>query len=144
MKKARQTLHQSRIRSKRSFETKYAPRLQKKNYEPGALVLLRNVPIENTMSIERKTTHRYMGPYSVVRQTQGGSYVLQELNGNILRHTVAAFRLVPYIMRKDLTQIRPEIDSENDSDRTKTDSERSNNTSDQSSHSETNTNVSDK
>ena len=113
VERAQQILHQCRIRSKQAFETKYAKRLQKNSYEPGSLVLLRNVPIENTMAIERKTTHRYMGPYSVVRRTQGGSYVLQELNGNTLRHTVAAFRLISYISRKDLEQLTQDLNSEN-------------------------------
>jgi hypothetical protein len=111
VEKARQTLRQSRFRSKQAFESKYIKRLQKDNYQPGSLVLVRNVPMENTMSIERKTSNRYMGPYSIVRQTQGGSYVLQELNGNTLRHTVAAFRLISYIQRKELTALSHDIDS---------------------------------
>lgn len=111
--KARQTLHQSRIRSKTAFENKYARRLQKQNYEPGTLVLLRNIPVENTMAIVRKTTHRYMGPYSIVRQTQGGSYLLQELNGALLRHAVAGFRLIPYIRRETLNELVHDSDSEN-------------------------------
>ena len=120
VEKARRTLHQSRIRSKQAFDTKYARRLQRSEYEPGMLVLLRNVPMENTMSIERKTTNRYIGPYSIVRKTQGGSYVLQELNGALLRHTVAAFRLIPYIQRQDLNQLaqdnHPREDDPNDPD----------------------------
>ena len=114
IEKARQTLHQSRMRSKTAFETKYARRLQRESHQPGSLVLLRNVPIENTMSIRRKTNSRYMGPYSIVRQTQGGSYVLQELNGSILRHTVAAFRLIPYIQRKDLDELVEETEPESE------------------------------
>ena len=51
------------------------------------------------MSIERKTANRYMGPYRVVRQTQGGSYILEEMDGSLLRHHVAAFRLIPYVQR---------------------------------------------
>ena len=113
LEKARQTLQNSRVRSKKAFELKYARRLQKDNYEPGALVLVRNKPIENTMSIQRKTVNRYMGPYSVVRRTQGGSYVLQELNGATLRHTVAAFRLIPYLRREDLNELVQDSDSEN-------------------------------
>ena len=112
VEKARKTLHQSRIRSKQAFEKKYSRRLQKSTYEPGTLVLIRNVPVENTMSIERKTTHRYIGPYSIVRQTQGGSYILQELNGTLLRHTVAGFRLIPYIRRQELDRLGPGPNSE--------------------------------
>jgi len=84
LEKARQILRNSRIRSKEAYETKFARRLQKETYEPGTLVLVRNNPIENSVSIERKTANRYMGPYQVVRRTQGGSYVLEEMNGNLL------------------------------------------------------------
>ena len=105
VEKARQILHKARLRSKEAFETKYTRRLQKQEHEPGSLVLIRNSVVENTMSIERKTTDRYMGPYRIVRRTKGGSYVLEELNGNTLRHTVAAFRLIPYIKREDLNEL---------------------------------------
>ena len=43
-----------------------------------------------------------MGPYEIVWRTQGGSYVLAEMSGVPLRTSVAAFRLIPYIRRKDL------------------------------------------
>ena len=43
-----------------------------------------------------------MGPYSVIRKTQGGSYILAELDGSLLRHHVAAYRLIPYVQRKNL------------------------------------------
>jgi len=110
--KARQILKQSRIRSKEAYESKFARRLQKESYQPGTLVLIRNTPIENSVSIERKTANRYMGPYRVVRRTQGGSYILEEMNGNLLRHATAAFRLIPYIQRKELDTLVQESDSE--------------------------------
>ena len=43
-----------------------------------------------------------MGPYRVIQETRGKAYVLEELNGNVLRTTVAAFRLVPYVRRDQL------------------------------------------
>ena len=100
------------MRSKTAFETKYIQRLQHENHQPGSLVLLQNVPVENTMSISCKTTHRYMGPYSIVQQTQGGSYVLQERNGNTLQHTVAAFRSIPYVKQEDLDNLVDEMEPE--------------------------------
>ena len=98
-------LKKARIRSKEIYETKFARRLQKDDYEPGALVLIRNNPIENSVSIVRKTANRYMGPYRVIRRTQGRSYVLEEMNGNILRHSTAAFRLIAYIKREELDEL---------------------------------------
>ena len=112
VERAKKILHRCRIRSKAAFETKYARRLQADSYEPGTLVLLRNNPVENTMAIARKTTNRYTGPFIVERQTQGGSYVLKEMNGAILRHTVAAFRLIPYIKREELEGMEQESESE--------------------------------
>jgi hypothetical protein len=45
-------------------------------------------------------------------RTQDRSYVLQELNGNTLRHTVAAFRLIAYIKRTDLEELVQGTDRE--------------------------------
>ena len=84
VEKAHQILKCSRIHSKEAFESKFARGLQKEFHETGSLVLVWNTPIENSVSIERKTANRYMGPYRVVRQTQGGSYTLEEMNGNLL------------------------------------------------------------
>ena len=112
VERARKILSKSRFQSKKAFKTKFAQRMQKTHHESGTLVLLRNLPQENTMSMERKTNDRYMGPYMVIRQTQGGSYILQELNGNQLRHAVAAFRLIPFIQREDLEQLAESSGSE--------------------------------
>jgi len=101
--KAQKILRSSRLRAKLAYENKFAHRIRTEAYEPDSLVLIRNNPIENSVSIERKTANRYMGPYRVIRQTQGGSYILEEMDGSLLRHHVAAFRLIPYILRQDLT-----------------------------------------
>ena len=114
VERARQTLAKSRFRSKEAYENKFSRRIQKEDHVPGSLVLVRNNPIENSMSLERKTANRYMGPYRVIRRTQGGSYVLAEMNGNVLRHTMAAFRLIPYISRKDLDRLAPDDESEHE------------------------------
>lgn len=118
VEKARQILKKARIRSKEAYDTKYARRLQQAEFEPGTLVLIRNSHMERSMSIERKTTDRYMGPYRVVRRTQGGSYVLEEMNGNMLRHTTAAFRLIQYMQREDLDNLVSDTESEDSSHQT--------------------------
>ena len=99
---ARKILKQSRFQSSQAFKKKFGRRLIMQVHEPGTLVLVRNVPMENTMSINRKTTCRYMGPYLVVKQTKGKSYKLKELDGTKLKTPVAAFRLIPYLKREDL------------------------------------------
>jgi len=108
--RARRTLSQSRFRSKEAFEQKFGRRLIKEAHKVGSLVLVRNVPLENTMAIDRKTQCRYMGPYKVVRRTKGRSYILEELDGSELRTSVAAFRLIPYLKREELGKWKRRID----------------------------------
>ncbi|OSC96172.1 hypothetical protein PYCCODRAFT_1332210, partial [Trametes coccinea BRFM310] len=87
-------LKQTRLASKEQFVRRFAHRLQKEAFEPGDLVLVRNTAIEREMN--RKHKPRYLGPYEVVRRTQNGSYIIKELNGDIARESVAAFRLLSY------------------------------------------------
>ena len=100
--RARETLYKSRFQSAQKFEEKFGRRIRRVAYNPGDLVLVRNTPNENTVSINKKVLNRYMGPYCVVRETRGKAYVLKEMNGNILKSTVAAFRLIPYVNREQL------------------------------------------
>lgn len=100
--RARETLQKSRFKSKENFERKFGQRIRRTSFKTGELVLVRNNKEEKTVSINRKIRNRYMGPYRVIRETRGKAYVLEELNGNILRTTVAAFRLVPYVRRDQL------------------------------------------
>ena len=72
------------------------------DHKPGSLVLVRNVPLENTMLIKCKTASQYIGPYQVVEHTKGNSYKIQELNGTELKNPVAAFRLIQYLKREEL------------------------------------------
>lgn len=100
--RAKEILSQSRFQSQKGYEERFANRIIRTAFKPGSLVLVRNKPLENTMSINRKILNRYMGPYRVVRETKGKAYILEELNGNLLRTTVAAFRLIPYVKREHL------------------------------------------
>ena len=100
--RAKDTLEKSRFKSKQAFEAKFGRRIIRTAFKPGELVLIRNNQNENTVSINRKVKNRYMGPYRVVRENRGKAYVLEELNGNLLRTTVAAFRMIPYVKREHL------------------------------------------
>jgi hypothetical protein len=51
-----------------------------------------------------------------VRQTQGGSYVLEEMDGSELLDHVAAYRLIPYVQRQDLDQWANRIMEDNGND----------------------------
>jgi len=46
---------------------------------------------------------RYLGPMVVLRRTTGGSYLLAELDRSISRLRYAAFRLLPYFPRNEVT-----------------------------------------
>jgi hypothetical protein len=99
--RATDTLKQSRFWSKDQFERKFKHRLMKRDYRLHELVLLRNIGIENQMSVRRKTDDRYLGPYQVARKNIGGGYILSELDGaEFSKNPVAAFRLLPYINRR--------------------------------------------
>jgi len=100
--RAKETLLKSRFYSAEKFEVKFGQRIRYNSFNKGDLVLVRNNPIENTVSINKKILNRYMGPYCVVRETRGKAYVLKELNGVELRTSVAAYRLIPYVKREQL------------------------------------------
>jgi len=101
-------LHQSRLRSKQEFERRYARRIRKSVFQPGDLVLVRNTRVEKELN--RKTKPRYLGPFEVVRQTKGGSYVVRELDGSTRSQGVAAFRMLPYYPRDGSVLPRAELD----------------------------------
>jgi transposase InsO family protein len=100
IERAAQTLRNSRFKSKLQFEKRFKRKLRREDYKPGELVLLRNVKLETSVASESKTDDRYLGPYEVQRKNRGGAYILQELDGSVLKNgPVAAFRLLPYITR---------------------------------------------
>jgi len=71
------------------------------DHQPGTLVIIRNSAIETSHS--RKHQDRWLGPMVVVRRTQGGSYILAELNGEVSKLRYAATRVKRYHDRKGLT-----------------------------------------
>ena len=114
---AAQTLKAARFRSKAQFEKRFHRKLKRSLYQPGDLVLVRNTAVEKELN--KKTKPRYLGPFEVDRRTKGGSYVLKEMDGTILRQGIAAFRLYPYISRDSplLNMLNDDIDEfSNDSD----------------------------
>ena len=66
-------------------------------YQPGDLVLVRNTPIET--SHDRKAHPRYLGPYQIMQKGHGKSYILQEMDGTVMKQSIATYRLMPYITR---------------------------------------------
>ncbi|EEB91233.1 hypothetical protein MPER_10442 [Moniliophthora perniciosa FA553] len=58
------------------------------------LVQVCNTSIEK--SLDKKMKPRYQGPYVIVRQMKGGSYIVAEMDGTVLKEKVATFRVVPH------------------------------------------------
>ena len=98
--KAAETLHQSHLKSKAAFERQFQHRLWRDEYKTGDLVLVRNSRVEK--ELDQKTKPQYLGPFEVLRCTQGGTYILKEMDGTVSQRGVAAFRLLPYHTREGI------------------------------------------
>jgi hypothetical protein len=94
------------------YEREYIHTIKPLNFEPGDLVQVRNTAIEK--NLDRKMFPRYFGPCVVIRRTKGGSYILAEMDGTLLRGKYGAFRILPHAARyhidlpteiKDLIQL---------------------------------------
>jgi len=64
-------------------------------------VLVKNSAIE--LSANRKMKPWYLGPMVVIRCLRGGAFILAELDRAIWQNKVAAFRVVPYLTRKEIS-----------------------------------------
>jgi len=84
----------SRFTSVRQFKKQHAHSIRDYDFEPGALVLVRN-----TGSDMDKMKPCYYGPMVVLRRNRNGAYRLGELDGAVSRLCYAAFRLIPYHTR---------------------------------------------
>ena len=52
---------------------------------------------------------RYFGPLVVIRRTKGGSYILAEMDGMVLKEKVAAFRILPHVARYEPIELPQNI-----------------------------------
>jgi hypothetical protein len=61
---------------------------------------MRNTQIKK--SLNKRMCTRYIGPLIVVSRNYGGAYILAELDGTVLHHPIAAFRLLLYFACKSI------------------------------------------
>ena len=106
---AKHQQHAAEMRSqvdmdKRSRMLKYMEKYKRVihdfTFKWGDLVLIRNLAIKN--HLDRKMYERYLSPLVVISRSQGGSYVLAELDRTIMDWKVAQFRVIPYFVRKNV------------------------------------------
>ncbi|OAV84918.1 hypothetical protein PTTG_30950, partial [Puccinia triticina 1-1 BBBD Race 1] len=69
--------------------------------KPGDLVLAYNRSLE--VQWGQLFAHKWNGPYRIVQQVQGGSYVLAELDGTELKRRFAADQVKRYFPRGGIT-----------------------------------------
>ena len=93
-------VYQARVQAARKFERDHTATIRDFDFKPGDLVLMRHTQIEK--SLNRKMRPRYTGPLIVIARNRGGAYVVCELDGTVFHRPIAAFRLLPYLARKNI------------------------------------------
>jgi hypothetical protein len=95
----------NRINAAKDYAIRNAGRLVSGNYKPRELVLVAMkgpgvVRGNNTA----KSEDTWAGPFRIVRKHHSGSYQLEELNGTILKGSVAARHLKPFYTRDSMAE----------------------------------------
>jgi hypothetical protein len=93
-------VYQARLKAARRFEQDHLRTLKDFNFQCSSLVLMCDTQIEK--SLNKKIHARYIGPLIVVSHNYGSAYILAELDGTVLHHPTAAFRLLLYFARKSI------------------------------------------
>nr|VWP00813.1 Uncharacterized protein [Ganoderma boninense] len=106
VQRLRSTVYETRLREAAEFEARHRATVKDFNPPAGTLVLIKNSAIEK--SLNRKMRPRYLGPYLVVSRNRGGAYIVAEIDGAVLDRPIAAFRVLPYLARKDPIAFTPE------------------------------------
>jgi len=93
-------VYKARRKAAIRFEKTHTRTIRNFNFKRGDLVLIHNTVIEKALN--RKMWPQYLGPLVVVSHNFGGTYIISELDGSVLHHPIAAFRVIPYFTRKSI------------------------------------------
>jgi hypothetical protein len=107
VKDMRERVTENKRRDLREFEKKYRHVIFDYDFKPGTLVQVRNTAIEK--NLDRKMFPRYMGPMVVICRTRGGSYIIAEMDGTVLKSKVGAFRVLPHRSRYEPMDLPEDI-----------------------------------
>ena len=93
-------VHSARNRAAVKFETEHTKTIRDFDFKRGDIILIRNTAIEKALN--RKMRPRYFGPMIIISRNQGGAYIVCDLDGTLLHAPIAAFRVIPYLARKEI------------------------------------------
>jgi len=101
VKEMRQRISREKIQRMLQLENDLQHKIKEFNLKPKSLVLIKNLAIE--LLVDRKIKPRYLGPMVMIRCLRGGAFILAELDRAIWQNKVAAFRVIPYLARKEIS-----------------------------------------
>ncbi|KAJ8463434.1 hypothetical protein ONZ45_g17581 [Pleurotus djamor] len=97
LERVREHVVKNRLASLDDYFKRFAKTIKSYDFKPGDLVLVRDKQRDGDLSAKHKP--RYNGPMIVVRRTDGGAYVLSELDGTVSSLRFSASRVIPYFPR---------------------------------------------
>jgi hypothetical protein len=91
---------ESRIQAAQDFAKRNARRIVTGSYPPGTLVLVYQARFDVSKKFSgKKYRQRWAGPFKVHKQYQSGAYQLKELDGTLMRGSVASNRIKIFYAR---------------------------------------------
>ncbi|PFH49267.1 hypothetical protein AMATHDRAFT_147977 [Amanita thiersii Skay4041] len=98
LQKICEQVYSARVTAAKRFEQEHPTVIKDFDFKKGDLVLIRNTAIEKALN--KKMQAQYIGPLVVIARNKGGAYLIAELDGSVMDRPIAAFRVLPYFVRK--------------------------------------------
>ncbi len=95
LRDAKEQNFRSRTKAVVAYNERHAHQMNRGEYSKGELVLIYNKALDNQMS--GKGLLRWRGPYVIVARRPSGAYIVQELDGVVLKQPIAWKRLKSYV-----------------------------------------------